>query len=1051
MQMLRDLYVRNAVRETVRNKLTFILGLLAVVLAVFVVAVVDTMYEYMPLFFLSIAEYNVGEIDATIKPGEWTGHNFLNFSRVRSSIRASTAASAGRGGGGLGAGGERGAGGADEWGLYNYSAPRQRFPYTRVWATDACNTSAIDPLNVSERYFGRGSRVGESCASRPWLEDSNCMAKYCGLPKTGDLYVIDTALERRMGLGQRWVLPPVKDGHVYVQEALAEALNVSAGDVIVIMLQLGSLLQVVAGEETLSALGSSWGDLYLSANTVLVPLRVQHVFAESHGKFDQEVASALIVEYEFWFGMVSRAMIQMPAPSRSARALERLARYFENADAYALAQTISFNFPPPRVGAYLSHDYREVSTRVMKFVVRLTAMMGHDKVDVDLTVLRELRELRVVAMFLGLINNIIITALSGLLVLLIYSLLIVSVETRAFDLGVARMVGMTRRGVVQMLLVQTLVQSIPGWVIGLFAADLAAGALLKELAAITKAQLPLHLQPAAIAQASVMGLIVPLVAAILPIRRALGLSLSEALDVSRSRVSIVAVTVYRAGERRLPVPLVCGAVVLSTFGGAIYYLMPLALVSFDLTLLLYIFFGLLVGMLGGLTLLALNIERPLEHAIVYLLLWWLSPATRTILLKNLVAHRARNRKTTIMYALSLAFILFVIVTLSLQIISFEMQELQQMGVQLRLFCPAWAGGRLSHALVDALVASSELVLDAAYVSHTLQTMSGSRNDIKTLGRVFSHRNDVYAVSPNAADVIDARFLAIREQRSGLSWSITEDLYSVRGSQSLILGSLYRSTMGLTMNSSLLLMLSSSRSHFAHIRPLAFLDGMGVFWQSPHPTAQRQDALVSFVTMARLLRQATGVPHYKGTDIPILYVLFKLKAGLSDAQLDEAAKQIETIEVGSGCVLQDYRNRIRGLKSSKEAIQFFAGGTTAVALLICFFSLVSSMIANIHEQSKEIGLLRALGVTKTWIARLYSLEAVVLVLSAGVLGVMIGTLVAFTVTAQRALFTQLPLPFSFPTAPILTIALSSVISAVVAAYVPATHLLRRNIVRLLRSS
>ena len=151
------------------------------------------------------------------------------------------------------------------------------------------------------------------------------------------------------------------------------------------------------------------------------------------------------------------------------------------------------------------------------------------------------------------------------------------------------------------------------------------------------------------------------------------------------------------------------------------------------------------------------------------------------------------------------------------------------------------------------------------------------------------------------------------------------------------------------------------------------------------------------------------------------------------------------------MLQDYRNRIRGLKSSKEAIQFFAGGTTAVALLICFFSLVSSMIANIHEQSKEIGLLRALGVTKTWIARLYSLEAVVLVLSAGVLGVVIGTLVAFTVTAQRALFTQLPLPFSFPTAPILTIALSSVISAVVAAYVPATHLLRRNIVRLLRSS
>ena len=29
---------------------------------------------------------------------------------------------------------------------------------------------------------------------------------------------------------------------------------------------------------------------------------------------------------------------------------------------------------------------------------------------------------------------------------------------------------------------------------------------------------------------------------------------------------------------------------------------------------------------------------------------------------------------------------------------------------------------------------------------------------KNLGRIFSHRNDVYAVTPNAANVIDDRFL-----------------------------------------------------------------------------------------------------------------------------------------------------------------------------------------------------------------------------------------------------------------------------------------------------
>ena len=47
-----------------------------------------------------------------------------------------------------------------------------------------------------------------------------------------------------------------------------------------------------------------------------------------------------------------------------------------------------------------------------------------------------------------------------------------------------------------------------------------------------------------------MGIVVPLIAAILPIRRALGLSLNEALDVNRSRVAAVAVSIVRAGELR---------------------------------------------------------------------------------------------------------------------------------------------------------------------------------------------------------------------------------------------------------------------------------------------------------------------------------------------------------------------------------------------------------------------------------------------------------------------------------------------------------------------
>ena len=81
-----------------------------------------------------------------------------------------------------------------------------------------------------------------------------------------------------------------------------------------------------------------------------------------------------------------------------------------------------------------------------------------------------------------------------------------------------------------------------------------------------------------------------------------------------------------------------------------------------------------------------------------------------------------------MYALSVGFILFVIVTLSMQIESFEMQHRQLFGTTLRLNCPTFA--QMSHEAVDEVVKRNEMVLDAAYVSHSLQTLVGHRNYIK---------------------------------------------------------------------------------------------------------------------------------------------------------------------------------------------------------------------------------------------------------------------------------------------------------------------------------
>jgi len=121
-------------------------------------------------------------------------------------------------------------------------------------------------------------------------------------------------------------------------------------------------------------------------------------------------------------------------------------------------------------------------------------------------------------------------------------------------------------------------------------------------------------------------------------------------------------------------PLLLIGAGLALFGAGTYYVLPLALLSFNLTLLMNMFVFLLVGMLLGLILLSLNVEHFIEQGIIYAFLWWNNAAIRAIVRKNLVAHRLRNRKTTILYALSLGFIIFVNVAYNLQVETFKYQQ-----------------------------------------------------------------------------------------------------------------------------------------------------------------------------------------------------------------------------------------------------------------------------------------------------------------------------------------------------------------------------------------
>ena len=83
------------------------------------------------------------------------------------------------------------------------------------------------------------------------------------------------------------------------------------------------------------------------------------------------------------------------------------------------------------------------------------------------------------------------------------------------------------------------------------------------------------------------------------------------------------------------------------------------------------------------------------------------------------------------------------------------------------------------------------------------------------------------------------------------------------------------------------------------------------------------------------------------------------------------------------------------------------------MFLCFFSLSSSMSANLFDQTKEIGILRAMGFTRFRIILLFVYEAFILVMASSFIGVLVGTIAAFTMMLQFSGFFGTPPVMYFP--------------------------------------
>ena len=124
------------------------------------------------------------------------------------------------------------------------------------------------------------------------------------------------------------------------------------------------------------------------------------------------------------------------------------------------------NLPSPRYATYENNNFEEIQKAILSYLGPIASHLGTFGLHTNLVLIRQMQVYSYAVMFIGLIFDIQLLIFVVVACLLIYSLLLISVETKTFEIGVMRLVGLTKKGFIGLILTQATMFVLPSVILG---------------------------------------------------------------------------------------------------------------------------------------------------------------------------------------------------------------------------------------------------------------------------------------------------------------------------------------------------------------------------------------------------------------------------------------------------------------------------------------------------------------------------------------------------------------------------------------------------------